>query len=107
MFQLVKQFFPAVEAISYSLETKTRMVLKAKDVISSGRLEFDAGWTDLAHALISIRKTMTDSGRHTTYKSGRNDDTGHADLAWALLHALAHEPIEGRSEERSNIVEIF
>ena len=107
VFQLVKQFFPAAEAISYSLEIKTRMVLKAKDVISSGRLEFDAGWTDLAHALISIRKTMTDSGRHATYKSGRNDDTGHADLAWALLHALAHEPIEGRSEERSNIVEII
>mgnify|MGYP001061744597 CR=1 FL=1 len=106
VYQLVKQFFPAVEAITYSLEVKTRMVLKAKDVISSGRLEFDAGWSDLAHALISIRKTMTDSGRHVTYKSGRSDDTGHADLAWALLHALAHEPIEGRSDERSNILEI-
>ncbi|WP_447936961.1 terminase ATPase subunit family protein [Thermomonas fusca] len=106
VYQLVKQFFPAVEAITYSLEVKTRMVLKAKDVISSGRLEFDAGWNDLAHALISIRKTMTDSGRHVTYKSGRSDDTGHADLAWALLHALAHEPIEGRSDERSNILEI-
>lgn len=106
VYQLVRQFFPAVEAITYSLEVKTRMVLKAKDVISSGRLEFDAGWSDLAHALISIRKTMTDSGRHVTYKSGRSDDTGHADLAWALLHALAHEPIEGRSDERSNILEI-
>ena len=106
VYQLVKQFFPAVEAISYNLEIKTRMVLKAKDVISSGRLEFDAGWTDLAHALISIRKTLTDSGRHVTYRSGRTDDTGHADLAWALLHALAHEPIEGRDEERSTILEI-
>lgn len=107
VYQLVKQFFPAVEAISYSLELKTRMVLKAKDVISNGRLEFDAGWSDLTHALISIRKTMTDSGRHTTFKSGRNDDTGHADLAWALLHALQHEPIEGREGGRSSILEIF
>lgn len=107
VYQLVKQFFPAAEAITYNLEVKTRMVLKAKDVISSGRLEFDAGWTDLAHALMSIRKTMTDSGRHVTYKSGRNDDTGHADLAWALLHALSHEPIEGRSEQRANILEIM
>lgn len=106
VFQLVKQFYPRVEAISYSLDVKTRMVLKAKDVISSGRLEFDAGWMDMAHALVSIRKTMTDSGRHVTYKSGRNDETGHADLAWALLHALAHEPIEGRSEARTNILEI-
>jgi len=107
VYQLVKQFFPAVEAISYSLQIKTEMVLKAKDVISNGRLEFDASWTDLAHALITIRKTMTDSGRHATYTSGRGDDVGHADLAWALLHALAHEPIEGRSEERSNILEIL
>lgn len=106
VYQLVRQFFPAAESISYSLEVKTRMVLKAKDVISSGRLEFDAGWTDLAHALISIRKTMTDSGRHVTFRSGRDDD-GHADLAWALLHALAHEPIEGRDGARSNILEIF
>lgn len=106
VYQLVKQFFPSVEAISYSLEVKTRMVLKAKDVISNGRLEFDASWNDLSHALISIRKTMTDSGRHATFKSGRNDDTGHADLAWALLHALQHEPIEGRSEARTNILEI-
>lgn len=107
VYQLVKQFFPAVEEISYSLDVKTRMVLKAKDVISSGRLEFDAGWTDLAHALISIKKTMTDSGRHATFKSGRTDDTGHADLAWALLHALQHEPMEGRSAASTSILEIF
>lgn len=106
VYQLVRQFFPAVEAIQYSLEVKTNMVLKGKDTISSGRLEFDASWTDLAHALMSIRKTMTESGRHVTYRSGRNDDTGHADLAWALLHALAHEPIEGRTPARSSILEI-
>ncbi len=107
VYQLVRQFFPAVEAISYTLDVKTRMVLKAKDVISHGRLEFDAGWTDLTHALISIRKTMTDSGRHATFKSGHTDDTGHADLAWALLHALQHEPMEGRTAAGSSIVEIF
>lgn len=107
VYQLVRQFFPAVEAISYSLDVKTRMVLKAKDVVSNGRLEFDAGWSDLTHALISIRKTMTDSGRHATFKSGRNDDTGHADLAWALLHALQHEPMEGRTPAGSSILEII
>lgn len=107
VYQLVRQFFPAVEAISYTLDVKTRMVLKAKDVISHARLEFDAGWTDLTHALISIRKTMTDSGRHATFKSGHTDDTGHADLAWALLHALQHEPMEGRTAAGSSIVEIF
>ena len=40
---IVRGFFPAVTALNYSPEVKTRMVLKAKNIISKGRLEFDAG----------------------------------------------------------------
>lgn len=50
----------------YSPEVKTRLVLKAYDVIHNGRLEFDAGWTDVAQSLMAIRKTMTASGRQMT-----------------------------------------
>jgi hypothetical protein len=55
--QLVRQFFPNVVTFSYSPEVKTRLVLKAYDVIHKGRLEFDAGWTDMAQSLMAIRKT--------------------------------------------------
>lgn len=48
--QLVRQFFPGLRTFSYSPEVKTRLVMKAVDVISKGRLEFDAGWTDVAQA---------------------------------------------------------
>jgi len=95
--QLVKQFFPGVTTFSYSPEVKTRLVLKAYDVINKGRLEFDAGWTDIAQALMAIRKTTTQSGRQFTYTAGRNDETGHADLAWALFHAIHNEPLEGQT----------
>eukprot|EP01133_Synstelium_polycarpum_P009653 gene9653-11280_t len=61
--QLVKQFFPNITTFSYSPEVKTRLVLKAYDVIKNGRLEFDAGWTDMAQSLMAIRKTITASGR--------------------------------------------
>ncbi|WP_052462093.1 terminase large subunit domain-containing protein, partial [Xanthomonas citri] len=64
--QLVKQFFPNLVTFSYSPEVKTRLVLKAFDVIHNGRLEFDAGWTDVAQSLMAIRKTMTASGRQST-----------------------------------------
>lgn len=94
LLPLVRAFFPNVTAIHYSPEVKSRMVLKAFDVISRGRLEFDAGWTDLAAALMAIRKTMTASGRAVTYEASRSADTGHADLAWALLHTLINEPLE-------------
>ncbi|WP_095159196.1 terminase ATPase subunit family protein [Pseudomonas sp. Irchel 3E13] len=105
--QLVRQFFPAVRAISYNPEVKTRLVMKAWDVISKGRLEFDAGWTDLAQSLMAIRKTVTPSGRQFTFVAGRNDTTGHADLAWALFHALQNEPLEGQTATNTGIMEIY
>ena len=105
VYELVKQFFPGVRSINYSVEVKSRLVLKAKDVIVNRRLEFDAGWTEMAQAFMAIRKTLTASGRQSTYAAGRNEETGHADLAWALMHALDNEPLEGGGQTK-NILEI-
>ncbi|TBU70995.1 terminase ATPase subunit family protein [Phytopseudomonas daroniae] len=105
--QLVKQFFPNLTTFSYSPEVKTRLVLKAYDVIKNGRLQFDAGWTDMAASLMAIRKTVTASGRQFTYTAGRSDETGHADLAWSLFHALHNEPLEGQTAANTGRMEIF
>lgn len=107
VFQLVKQFFPAARAITYSVESKVRMVLKAKDVIAKARLEFDAGWTDLAAAFMAIKKTTTPSGRQITFEAGRSIDVSHADLAWATMHALSNEPLEGQTSTNTSFMEIF
>lgn len=107
VFQLVRAFFPNARSIIYSVDVKTRLVLKAKDVISRGRLEFDAGWTDVAQAFMSIRQTMTESGRQSTFQAGRNEEIGHADLAWAVMHALDNEPLEGANAAARGTVEIF
>ena len=101
--QLVRQFFPGVTTFSYSPEVKTRLVLKAFDVIKNERLQYDAGWTDLTQSLMAIQKTMTASGRHMTYSAGRSRVTGHADLAWALMHALQNEPLEGAAAASSTL----
>lgn len=107
VLQLVRQFFPGVREYAYSPEVKTRLVLKAKDVVSSGRLEFDAGWTDLAQAFMGVRKVLTQSRRQVTYDTTRNEETGHGDLAWACMHALDNEPLEGRTGSNGTILEIF
>lgn len=107
VYQLVKEFFPAVRKFVYSPEVKSALVLKAKDVITHGRLEFDASWTDLAQSFMAIRKTITASGRQVTYDAGRSDEIGHADLAWATMHALAHEPLAGATETNRSILEIY
>ncbi|QDQ87665.1 terminase [Alcaligenaceae bacterium SJ-26] len=104
--ELVKKFFPAVTAITYSVEVKTQMVLKMQNVMRNGRFEFDAGAVDLAASFMSIRKIITPSGRQATYASGRTQAVGHADLAWAVMHAVAHEPLQGITENSQNIMEI-
>ncbi|WP_445351656.1 phage terminase large subunit family protein [Iodobacter fluviatilis] len=106
VYQLVKQFYPAVRAINYSVEMKARLVMKAQDVIRKGRLEFDAGWTDLAAAFMAIQKTMTASQRHVTYTASRSEELSHADLAWACMHALLNEPLEGANSTNSGFMEI-
>ncbi|MCD7096998.1 terminase family protein [Stenotrophomonas sp. MMGLT7] len=105
--QLVRQFFPGLTTFSYSPEVKTRLVLKAYDVIKSGRLEYDAGWTDVSQSLMAIQKTITANGRQVTYTAGRNQATGHADLAWALFHALQNEPLESQHGSTSSTMEIL
>ncbi len=107
VFQIVRNFYPSVEKIIYSLEVKSRLVLKARDVLDKGRLEFDAGATDLMQAMMAIKKTITPSGQHVTYSSGRNEETGHADLAWALMHALDHEPLDGGAQNSQSFMEIY
>ncbi len=106
VYQLVRQFYPAAVALNYSPEVKTRLVLKGQSVISKGRLEFDAGRTDIAQSFMAIRKTMTASGRQVTYFAGRSEETGHADLAWACLHALGNEPLEGMTTNNTSFMEL-
>lgn len=107
VYQLVKKFFPQVTTFQYSPLVKSRLVMKAYDVISKGRLEFDAGWNDMAQSFMAIRKTITASGRSPTYEASRSDEISHADIAWATMHALQNEPLDGVSATSSSIMEIY
>ncbi|MHA6907297.1 terminase ATPase subunit family protein [Ralstonia pseudosolanacearum] len=106
VFRLAQKFRPDAEGFTYSVEVKTGLVLKAHDVISKGRLEFDAGWTDFAASFMSIKKTTTAAGGRVTYQAGRSEETSHADLAWACMHALSHEPLEGITTTNTSILEL-
>lgn len=107
VLQLVRQFYPAVTDIQYNPSVKIRMVMKTQDVMNKGRLEFDAGWKDLAQAFMSIRRAVTTGGRMPTFEAGRSEETSHADIAWAVMQALIHEPLEGSSITNSSTMEFF
>ena len=100
VFDLVRDFYPRATPIHYSLETKNTLVLKAQDTIQGSRIEWDAGWNDIAAAFLTIKRGATASGQ-ITYSASRTDATGHADVAWAVMHALANEPLNTNRKRRS------
>ncbi|MFM5583273.1 terminase ATPase subunit family protein [Aeromonas veronii] len=107
VYQLVKQFYPAVHSIQYNPSVKIQMVMKAQDVMNKGRLEFDSGMTDLAQAFMSIRRGVTAGGKMPTFEASRSEETSHADIAWATMHALLHEPLAGANGTHTSMMEIF
>jgi uncharacterized protein YjcR len=103
VFDLVRDFYAKATPIHYSLEAKNALVLKAQDTIQGSRIEWDAGWTDIAQAFLTIKRGTTNSGQ-VTYSASRTDATGHADIAWAVMHALANEPLNTNKRRRSRYV---
>lgn len=95
-----------LKKIEYSLEAKAMMVMKAQHSFARQRIEFDAGWIDLQSSFLSIKKTLTRTGRSITFKASRTDDVGHADVAWATMHILINEPLDGKAAPKTRM-EIF
>lgn len=96
--EYVEKWFPTLVRFRYDPAVKGRLVMQAQQIMRTGRLEFDAGWADMAQSFMAIKKELTAKGRQWTYTSGRSKATGHSDLAWATMHALSCEPIDGPAQ---------
>lgn len=103
VYQLVRKWYPTVTKLEYSLELKAQMVMKAQNVIRNARIQWDAGWIDIASSFLSIKKALTQSGRSITFKAGRSAADGHADLAWAVMHILNNEPLDGKERPKATM----
>lgn len=101
VFELIQKKFPRSTPIVYSIETKNRLALKAQSIFRQRRFEFDASLHEVVASFTSIRKTTT--GKQTTYDSGRSQQTGHADIAWAIMHAFDNEPLTAALLEEGDL----
>lgn len=90
---LIRGFYPTATGYTYSPEVKFRMVMKAKDVISKGRLKFDHRDKEMVGAFNSVRRRLTESGHKVTFDSARKGND-HGDLAWAAMHAMMAESMD-------------
>lgn len=92
VFENVQKFCPVAQPIVYSVASKSELVLKGKEVMAEGRLEYDEGDMDITTAFLMIKQAQTQNGG-TTYVADRNAKVGHADIGWAILHGLHAEPL--------------
>lgn len=95
VLELVRKWFPTARGIDYSVRTKAELVMKGQNIFRNKRIEIDAGWTDVLAAFMAIRPALTKTGKQVTYTAARNGQIGHADIAWAILHSLLVEPLDG------------
>jgi uncharacterized protein YjcR len=93
VYELIQKFFPMVMPIHYNPMMKNKMVIKAINVISNKRFEYDEDSVSIASSFINIRKKV--AGDQISYATNRTAATGHADIAWAIMHGMVYEPLTG------------
>lgn len=107
VFELVKEFFPQAIQIKYSLEVKSRLVLKLIQMVNQRRVQWDVGLKEIPMAFMTIKRTITPKGGQTTFKASRTGATGHADVAWAIMHAFEGEALQSAETEQSGNTQSF
>ncbi|MBV7598022.1 terminase large subunit domain-containing protein [Aeromonas sp. sia0103] len=93
-------FKGVLRPIHYSVESKSAMVLKMIDVVEANRIEWDGADRDIPLAFLAIKRATTGGGQ-MTFKAGRDSVTGHADVFWAVAHAVANEPLNTTRKRKS------
>ncbi|WP_018692510.1 terminase large subunit domain-containing protein [Algicola sagamiensis] len=104
VFELIQEFFPNTMPIHYNPELKNRLVIKAQQVINSGRFEFDSDSVNVCASFMNIRKKVL--GDKITYATNRTASTGHADIAWSIMHAMIYEPLSGDTTSKRTTIGI-
>lgn len=92
IFDLVQDFYPRATPIHYSTQMKNSLVVKALDLIENGRFKYLASQHEITRAFMMINQTTTSTGQ-VVYASSRSPNAGHADIAWAIMHAMIAEDI--------------
>ncbi|WP_250210726.1 terminase large subunit domain-containing protein [Serratia marcescens] len=101
VYDLLKPIFKGVcHPINYSIESKSRLVLKMIDVVEANRIEWDSSDRDIPLAFLAIKRSTTGGGQ-MTFRAARDNVTGHADVFFAIAHAVANEPLDTTRKRKS------
>lgn len=103
VFEMVQEFARReTKAILYNLETKSKLVLKVHDLVERGLLEWNEEEKDIAASFLMIKQTATGSGNNITYTADRSSTLQHADVFWAIAHAIDRKELNDNKPKRRN-----
>lgn len=101
VYDLLQPVFKStITPINYNVESKARLVLKMVDVVESDRIEWDQEDIEIPLAFMSIKRTTTGGGQ-LTFRASRSSETGHADVFFAIAHAVDNEPLDTSRRRKS------
>ncbi|RKJ83820.1 terminase [Aeromonas veronii] len=104
VYDLLQPVFKStITPINYSVESKARLVLKMVDVVESDRIEWDQEDIEIPLAFMSIKRSTTGQGQ-MTFRASRSSETGHADVFFAIAHAIDNEPLDTSRRRKSTWV---
>ncbi len=98
----VRAFFPRLKEVTFSQDTKAELITKGLDVVETKRLEIPDDYLDIIKSMLQLYISTSDGGS-LAYKARRNAETGHADLAFALLLALSFEKMNYSNRRKGRI----
>lgn len=102
VYEMIKEFAGRkAEPILYSLETKSALVLKVHDLVERDLLEWDEQEQDIIASFLMIKQTTTKSGNGITFTATRTANTQHADVFWAISHAINRKSLNDTKVRKS------
>lgn len=102
VYEMVKEFSGArAKPILYTPESKAELVLKVHDLVEHGKLEWSEEEKDIPASFLMIKQTATSSGNRITYTADRTAQNQHADVFWAISHAINKRDLNDTKKKKN------
>lgn len=103
VYEMIREFARRqAKPILYTLESKAKLVLKVHDLVERGLLKWNEQEQDLAASFLMIKQSATSSGNNITFTADRTSNLQHADVFWAIAHAIDKKQLNDDKPKRRN-----
>ena len=102
VYEMIKEFAGRKAVpILYTAESKSALVLKVHDLVERGLLEWNEEEKDIIASFLMIKQTTTNSGKSSTFIADRTASNQHADVFWAIAHAINKRELNDQREKKA------